>query len=132
MVNRQATMVERLLLLGAAGALGTLARVGLSSVVQRAAGATFPYGSAVVNVTGCLLFGTVWALAETRVRAAPDVRLIVLSGFMGAFTTFSTYVFELGTLLADHRVTAALVHVVVQNALGLGALLFGLALGRAL
>lgn len=124
-------MLERLLILALAGAAGTLLRVGIAAALQRAAPG-FPWGTLAVNVLGCLLFGLVWGATEQRSRFSPEVRLYALSGFMGAFTTFSTYMFEFSDLLAQQRTSAALCHLAGQNVVGLGAMVAGLALGRSL
>ena len=71
----------------------------LSGLVQRLAGERFPLGTMAVNLLGCLLFGFVWGYLEGRVGLSPQTRTIVLTGFMGAFTTFSTYAFETVTLV---------------------------------
>ena len=91
--------MRTLLLMMLAGALGTLARYGLTLWIQNGAGARFdfPLGTLVVNVAGCLLLSALatWALQ----RAAPDVRIILGTGFCGAFTTFSTFELEADALL---------------------------------
>ena len=78
--------------LAAAGAAGTLARFTLSGLVQRFAGGSFPWGTLVVNLTGCFLYGLLLALAERRMDLDPNIRRIVFVGFMGAFTTFSSLI----------------------------------------
>src|SRR5260370_18979024 len=87
-------MVKRIRLLAAVGAVGTLARYWLSGAVQRISSTTFPWGTPAVNGSGCFLFGLVWALADERLLVSGHTRLILLVGFMGAFTTFSTSRFE--------------------------------------
>jgi CrcB protein len=115
-----------------AGALGTLLRVWISGAVQRVAGTGFPWGTALVNVVGCLLFGAAFAAFDGRVQVSPTLKLVVLGGFMGAFTTFSTFIFEAEALLADGRLGVATLDVLGQSAAGLVAMVAGLALGRAL
>ena len=83
-------MWHEILWIALAGALGTLARYGLGGAVQTVLGQNFPWGTLVVNAIGCLLFGLVWTLAEERLLISGHLRFIVLVGFMGAFTTFST------------------------------------------
>ena len=125
-------MIQKLLLLALAGGLGTLARYGLAGWVQRWAGADFPWGTAVVNVAGCFAFGMFWALASERWAIGGEVRAVVLVGFLGAFTTFSTFMSETGQLLMDSQWLIAGVNVLVQNAVGIAVFLLGLAVGRVM
>lgn len=125
-------MWQRLALLALAGAAGTLARYGLAVGVQRAHGGAFPMGTLAVNVLGCLLFGIVWPLAGDRLRISGESRLIILTGFMGAFTTFSTFAFETGGFLRDSEWAMAAANVLANNVLGLAALFAGMLLGRSL
>src|SRR5689334_7055979 len=119
--------MTRLVWLAVAGAVGTLARYGVAGAVQRLGGA-FPWGSLAVNGLGCLLFGAVWALAEERLVISGETRLVVLVGFMGAFTTFSTYAFETGAMLRDAEWLLAATNVVTENVVGIAAFFLGLAL----
>ncbi|MEZ4224331.1 MAG: CrcB family protein [Polyangiaceae bacterium] len=119
-------------LLALAGAAGTGLRVWLSGVVQRSLGTSFPWGTAVVNVLGCLLFGIVYAGLEGRTHVSPVYKLVLIGGFMGAFTTFSTFVYEAEALIVDGRLGAAALDVLGQSLAGLAAMVAGLALGRAL
>jgi CrcB protein len=89
-----------------------------------------PPGTTLVNVLGCALFGLAFALSEGRFRDLASFRLILLGGFMGAFTTFSTYAYETVRLLEQGRIAVALANVLVQNGLGMGALVLGLSLGK--
>jgi fluoride exporter len=122
---------HRLLWLAFAGAIGTLARYWLSGLVQRAHDAGFPWGTLAVNALGCLLFGLVWTLAEERLVISGEMRLVLLVGFMGAFTTFSTYAFETGTLLRDAEWLLAGANLLAHNVVGLACFFLGAALGRA-
>ncbi len=114
----------------AAGGAGALGRFALARAVQRYAGIGFPWGTLAVNAAGCLLFGMAWAVAEERALASPALRAAVLVGFLGAFTTFSTFAFETVQLLRDAAWTAAAVNVAAQNALGFAFVLAGMRLGR--
>jgi CrcB protein len=116
--------------LAAAGVLGTLARYGLSGLVQRIAGAGFPWGTAVVNLTGCFLFGLLWTLLEGRIQVRPEIRTTVFIGFFGAFTTFSSFVAETASLMRDSQWVYAGANIIGQNVLGIVVLLAGMALGR--
>ncbi len=123
-------MLHKLLLLMLAGGLGTLARYGLAGLVQRLAGGAFPWGTLVVNITGCFLAGFFWTLATGRLALSGETRMVVLIGFLGAFTTFSTYIFETGGLLRDSQWLRTVGNITLQNAIGLLALFTGHALGR--
>jgi CrcB protein len=90
----------------------------------------FPWATLVVNVIGCFLFGLIWSLAESRWAINNHVRVVVFTGFLGAFTTFSTYAFEAGQMLRDAQWLYLAIHVLAQNGLGLAAILLGFALGR--
>ena len=123
-------MILKLSCLALAGALGTLARFGLSGFVQRVSGASFPWGTVIVNVTGCFLAGLLWSLFENRWEVSGQTRLLVLVGFMGAFTTFSTLILETSELLRSAKWMYAAINVTMQNGLGFIALFGGVALGR--
>ena len=108
------------------GAAGTLARVGLSSLVNRWHGSAWPTGTLVVNALGCLLFGTVWGLLTLRwPQLSPAWSVALLGGFCGAFTTFSTYIFDTQRIAVEGGVGSALGYLVLSNAVGLGLLWFG-------
>lgn len=124
--------VKRILLIGCAGALGTLCRYGLGGWVSRWAPSSFPWGTVTVNGLGSFLFGFVWILAERRIGLSPEARIFVLTGFMGAFTTFSTYMFETGQMLRDAQWLPACANVMGQVMLGLVLLFAGMALARNL
>ena len=102
----------------------------LSGVVYDIFGRDFPWGTAAVNILGCFLFGLVWELGEDRMLMRTEARVIFLTGFMGAFTTFSTFIFESGNLLEDGRYLALFANLSLQSILGFAALFAGLALGR--
>lgn len=123
-------MLHKMILLGGAGALGTLCRFGLSGLVQRLGGGSFPWGTLSVNVLGCFLFGLVWTLGEERMLVSGEHRLIILAGFMGAFTTFSTFGFESAQLLQDAEYLLAAANLAVQNVLGIVFVILGITLGR--
>lgn len=125
-------VIERMIWIGLAGALGTVARHGLSGAVQRLSGAGFPWGTLAVNVIGCFLFGLVWSLVESRPAVSAEMRSLIFIGFLGAFTTFSSFTYETSELVRGAQWLAAAGNVLAQNGLGLVALFGGLALGRGL
>ncbi len=124
------TVLQRLLLLALAGGLGAMARYGLSGLVQRYSGTTFPWGTLAVNLLGCFVFGVIWAVATERMAMSPEVRTIILVGFLGSFTTFATFMSESHRLLADAQWLPAIGNLLITNITGLGVFILGLAVGR--
>jgi CrcB protein len=118
----------KLFWLALAGSLGTLARYELSGLVHRYWNGSFPWGTMVVNIVGCFLFGIIWQLGQQRVVLTTEIRFLILTGFMGAFTTFSTFVFETDNLIRNAQWWYAAANVLGQLACGL----VGLRLGTAL
>jgi fluoride exporter len=122
--------MRKVLFLALAGGCGTLARYWLSGLVYDVMGREFPWGTAAVNLFGCLLFGIVFVLADERLIIRADVRLVVLMGFMGAFTTFSTLIFETNQLLHGAQWLYAGANIFGQNILGFTAFATGVVIGR--
>jgi CrcB protein len=124
-------MTQRMLLIAVAGAMGTLARYGLGGLVQGVfVGRGLPWGTLFVNVLGCFLFGLVWTLADERVIISEESRVIILGGFMGAFTTFSTFIFETGGFAREAQWVLATGNILVQTLVGLVFLFVGIMAGR--
>ena len=115
---------------GAAGAAGTLTRLALGNWVQRATGSAFPWGVFVVNVVGCFLFGVIVAVFENRFIESESLRMVVLVGFMGALTTFSTLAFHTGDFMRTGQWTLAFANVAAHNLVGIAFILLGLFAGR--
>ncbi|WP_198145947.1 fluoride efflux transporter CrcB [Desulfonatronovibrio magnus] len=117
--------MEKILLLALAGACGTVLRYWLSGLAHKILGPDFPWGTMTVNITGCFLFGLFWVLAFERGLVSGQARIIILVGFMGAFTTFSTYIFESSALIQDVQWIKLGLNLMGQNILGFGALYLG-------
>ncbi len=123
-------MVKRLLIIGAGGFIGAIARHGLSGLVQHRAGALFPAGTLVVNVVGCALLGALLAYVETRPALDPDSRAFLTVGILGSFTTFSTFGFETLELARLGATRLAVGNVAANVAAGLVALWLGRLVAR--
>ncbi len=97
---------------GSGGFLGALARFGLSGLVHRQLPlATFPYGTLVVNLLGCLAIGVITGLAESRQLFGPEVRTFALIGLLGGFTTFSSFGYETFAMIRDDEYLRAAANV---------------------
>ena len=111
---------------GSGGFFGALARYGLSGLVQRQIPlATFPYGTLVVNLLGCLAIGVISGLADSRQLFGPEFRLFALIGILGGFTTFSTFGYETFAMLRDAEYLRAAASVGVQVLGGLALVWLG-------
>ena len=110
-----------------AGALGALARYGVHGLVQSRTASRFPYGTVVVNVSGSFALGFLVGLV-TYQGLAPDVRTVVGTGFIGAYTTFSSFAYDTVGLFEEGAGTAALVNTLGSVAIGLVAATAGFAL----
>ncbi len=120
----------KIIWLAIAGVIGTLCRYWLGGFVQRAYGGVFPWGTFAVNMAGCFLFGIVWSAAEERMLIGAELRAILLIGFMGAFTTFSSFIFETGQLMRDSQWALAAGNVILQNVTGIIMFFLGIYAGR--
>ena len=122
----------RILLIGVAGFAGAVTRFQIEGWVSRMTGGSFPWGTFVVNVSGCLVLGFVFTFLTERLLPHPDLRSAVTIGFLGSYTTFSTFAFETVRLGEDGAVLLALANVVASVAVGLVAVWLGVTLGRTL
>jgi len=122
--------MRMILLLAVAGAAGTLSRYGLGGLTQRITGAGFPYGTLVINTLGCLMIGYVMQIALNTDIIPVNARVVVTIGFLGAFTTFSTFSYETVRLFEDGAWVSAILNIMMNVGLGLAATLLGVLLGR--
>ncbi|PYP87345.1 MAG: fluoride efflux transporter CrcB [Blastocatellia bacterium AA13] len=120
-----------LLLLG--GAFGTGCRYFLSSLVYSIfRKPTFPVGNMIINVSGSLAIGFLAELFETRVLISPSIRVALLTGVLGGYTTFSSFSFETYSLLRDGETGLATLNASASVLLGLGAVWLGVRLAQAI
>jgi CrcB protein len=117
--------VTRLLIVGLGGALGAIARYGLSGWIQRRYEQLFPWHTLAVNVLGCLLLGSLMALAERRHLLEGEWGFFLRVGVLGSLTTFSTFGMESVELLRVGDWNRALGNVLLSLVLGFGAYFLG-------
>jgi CrcB protein len=118
------------LLIAIGGAIGSVGRHLLSSLVLRLSDSVFPFGIFAVNVLGCAIFGGIVGAAERRVPLSLDARMFLLTGVLGGFTTFSTYAFNSVVLMRDGQWSFALLNMMGQVVVGVAALWAGMLLAR--
>lgn len=117
-------------IIGVGGFLGANARYLVASWAAQRFGATFPYGTFIINVTGSFLLGMFLALLQDRVAVHPHYRLFFAVGFLGAYTTFSTFSYESLRLLQEGNILLALLNLFGSLAVGLLGTVLGFGLGR--
>ena len=122
----------QLFAIAAGGALGALARYGMSNGVYAWLGRGFPWGTLAVNLLGSFLMGLLFVLLIERLSWAPEWRGAILIGFLGAFTTFSTFSIETLNLLEEGALLTAFLNMLVSVWLCIVVCWVGVILGRSL
>jgi len=107
------------MLIAVFGAIGTLARYGLQGLVQIRVASTFPYGTLLVNLSGCFLLGLIGQFTLNRLVISPDWRVAIAVGFFGGYTTFSSFGWETAKMLEDGEWVRATTYVGASVLVGL-------------
>lgn len=116
-----------LVLVGIGGALGSLVRYKLGKVITEKSGTTFPLGTLIINITGVILLGIL-----TSLEPKGNVYLLLGDGFLGAYTTFSTFMYEGFNLFQENEKMNAFAYILGSLLLGIIGYIAGFALGRFL
>ncbi len=114
-----------IVIVGIGGFLGAIVRYGMGLWIGQRWGRTFPLGTFVINVSGTFLIGLLMPLLTERFIMNPQWRLLLVVGFLGAYTTFSTFEYETGALLRDSEYLYASLNIVLSVAAGFIALKLG-------
>lgn len=122
--------MNRYLLIAIGAALGANTRYLVGVWAGNRLGADFPYGTFIVNVTGSFVLGFLLTLGTGRLQLSPEARLLLAVGFLGSFTTFSSYAVESLNLWRDAGLWRSLLNVAGNNLAGLLAAILGAALAR--
>jgi len=114
------------------GGAGTIARYVFSGCVCQWLGPRFPFGTLAVNLLGCFLMGFFVILVEEKLFLAPELRVLVFAGFLGGFTTFSTFIFETTNLIRAGQTVAAFLNILASVCVGFLVFRLGILLGKAI
>jgi CrcB protein len=117
-------------IIGIGGFIGAIARYVLAVWITERWGMGFPLGTLVINVSGSLLIGLVTSFLTAKNIIDPQWRLLIVVGFLGAYTTFSTFEFETDALLKQGETAAAVLYVALSVVIGFIALRIGDAIGK--
>ena len=118
------------LMIALGGALGALSRYELGRWVNSFWSWPFPFATLVINVLGCALMGVAFVVISERMPALESYRPLIMVGFLGAFTTFSTFSLEIVSLINMQAWLSALSYLLLSCILGVAALAAGIALAR--
>jgi CrcB protein len=124
--------LQKYLLIAAGGALGSIARYWVGSTVSGRMGARFPYGTLLVNITACIVLGFTLTYLGKRADFNPAWRYLIAVGFIGAYSTFSTYEWETLSTMRSGAFVLAGIYAIGSMVLGLAATWCGTALADLL
>jgi CrcB protein len=119
-------------LVGVGGCLGSILRFWLGSYIGSRMGTRFPYGTLVINITGSFLIGLVFALMTARTSWSPNWRYLIPIGFIGGYTTFSSFEYETLRTIQDGQIGLGFLYVAVSVIVGFVAVWGGVMTGRAI
>lgn len=122
--------LNKYIFIAVGGALGSLARYGVGSLVANRMGTRFAYGTFVINISACLIIGFSLTWLERRTSVHPAWRFLIPIGFVGAYSTFSTFEWEIFSDLQPGTFLVAALYVSLSLLLGLVAVWAGVALAR--
>jgi len=120
----------RLLLIAVFGAAGTLARYGLQGLVQVRVGSTFPWGTLLINLSGCFFLGLIGQMMLNRMMVSSELRVAIAVGFFGGYTTFSSFGWEAAKMLESGEWLRSMTYVAASVVLGLLLSVAGIRLGN--
>lgn len=120
----------RIVLIALFGGAGTLARYGVQGLVQVRSGGTFPYGTLLVNLTGCFLLGLIAQFTLNHMVISPDWRMAIAVGLFGGFTTFSSFGWETAKMMEEGEWMRASIYVGASVIAGLFLSVAGIRLGN--
>jgi len=121
-----------ILIIGLGGFVGAVSRYGLALWIGQRWGRVFPLGTFVVNVSGSFLIGLLMTLLAERFTGNPHWRLLLVVGFLGAYTTFSTFEYETGALMKDGEWFFAMLNIILSVVAGFIALKLGEMIAKTL
>ena len=123
--------MQKYLLIAIGGALGSIARYWVGSSIAGRMGIKFPYGTLIVNLTACIIIGFTMTYLGKRAELSPAWRFLIPVGFIGAYSTFSTYEWETLSSLRSGAFAIAALYAIGSLVLGLAAVWCGTLLAEA-
>ena len=119
-------MVKNFLIVGVGGAAGSMLRYAVQKIFQLQSAAAFPTGTLLVNIAGCFIIGFLWSLVSRTLTWNEEMKLLLMTGFCGGFTTFSAFTLEGIGLLKENRTVLFVIYLTASVLGGLLATFIGI------
>ncbi|NOX87061.1 MAG: fluoride efflux transporter CrcB [Chlorobi bacterium] len=122
-------MILKVLLISIGGSIGAVFRYLIFVLFEKSTTSTFPWPTLVINITGAFVIGFLWGWFD-RLYVAPGIRMLIFIGILGSFTTFSTFAFDVFSLVHDGQIKNVIFYILGTNILGIGLAFVGFYITR--
>ena len=119
-------MIKNFLIVGLGGAVGSMLRYGTQKIFQVQTTASFPTGTLLINIAGCFLIGILWSMVSRSLTWNEEMKLLLMTGFCGGFTTFSAFTLEGIGLLKENKTALFFIYLTASVVGGLMATFIGI------
>jgi CrcB protein len=123
-------MIKNFLIVGLGGAVGSMLRYAVQKIFQVQSAAAFPTGTLLVNIAGCFLIGILWSMISRSLTWNEEMKLLLMTGFCGGFTTFSAFTLEGIGLLKENKMALFLIYLTASVVGGLLATFIGIRIAK--
>jgi len=123
-------MIKNFLIVGLGGAAGSMLRYGVQKIFNIQSAAAFPTGTLLVNISGCFLIGVLWGIASRTLSWNEEMKLLLMTGFCGGFTTFSAFTLEGIGLLKESKTALFIIYLTASVVGGLLATFIGIRIAK--
>ena len=122
-------MILKLLMVSAGGSIGAVLRYIIFSLFEKSHASMFPWPTLIINVTGAMAIGFLWGWFG-RFYVSPGIRMLIFIGILGTFTTFSTFAFDVFSMVREGQFRNMIIYIFGTNVLGIGMAFVGFYLAR--
>jgi fluoride exporter len=123
-------MIKNFLIVGLGGAAGSMLRYGVQKIFNIQSASAFPTGTLLVNIAGCFLIGILWSIASRTLSWNEEMKLLLMTGFCGGFTTFSAFTLEGIGLLKESKTALFIIYITASVVGGLLATFIGIRIAK--
>jgi CrcB protein len=123
-------MIKNFLIIGLGGAVGSMLRYAVQKIFQAQSAIAFPTGTLLVNIAGCFIIGILWSMVSRTLTWNEEMKLLLMTGFCGGFTTFSAFTLEGIGLLKENKTALFLIYLTASVVGGLIATFIGIRIAK--